>query len=292
MEIDAIASLIRQASAKLPSSPTVEQMRACSIALHDSLPLPENVQFTESSDPPGLWSRPPERERNAVILYLHGGGYVLNSPNQYRMLTGQLCLETGVDVFALQYRRAPEAPYPAALEDALAAYQWLRRSQHGAEVAIAGDSAGGGLALALMLRCRKHGAAEPRSAFLMSPWADLTMSGTTLHSKAGVDPVVTPAALAFYATQYLHGANARDPSVSPIFGDLRGLPPLLIHVGSEEVLLDDSLRLAAAAGTAKVEVTLKVWPHMIHKWHIWHSRLPAAAAALRSAGTFIREHWQ
>ncbi|HEY1147389.1 MAG TPA: alpha/beta hydrolase [Pseudoduganella sp.] len=291
MEIDAIASLIRQATARLPSAATVEQMRACSNALHDSLPLPEGVQFAEVSDPPGLWSRPPVCERNAVILYLHGGGYVLNSPMQYRMLTGQLCLETAVDVFALAYRRAPEAPFPAALEDALAAYQWLRRTRPGAEIAIAGDSAGGGLALALMLRCRKHGAAEPRSAFLMSPWADMTMSGASLHGKAGVDPVVTPAALAFYASQYLHGANPRDPYVSPVFADLRGLAPLLIHVGSEEVLLDDSLRLAAAAGTAKVEVTLKVWPHMIHKWHIWHSRLPAAAAALKAAGGFIREHW-
>jgi monoterpene epsilon-lactone hydrolase len=292
MEIDAIANLIRQASAKLPPSPTVAQMRESSNALHDSLPLPEGVQFAAESDQPGLWTTLPERGQNAVILYLHGGGYVLNSPMQYRMLTAQLCLNAAADIFAPDYRRAPEAPFPAALEDAFAAYQWLQNTRRGAAIALAGDSAGGGLAVSLMLLCRERGIALPSAAFLMSPWTDLTMSGATLASKAGVDPVVSPAGLAFYASQYLSGANPRDPLASPVFGDLRGLPPLLIHTGSQEVLLDDAVRLAASAGAAQVDVTLRIWPQMIHKWHIWHSRLPAAAAALQAAGTFIRQRWQ
>jgi acetyl esterase/lipase len=191
---------------------------------------------------------------------------------------------------ALGFRLAPEHPFPAAFDDALAAWRWLSRQGIAARhIAVSGDSAGGGLTLALINRLRDAGEALPACAWLISPWTDLTMSGSTLATKDAVDPIIHKAYLAELADAYVPaGIDRKDPRVSPLFADLRGLPPTLIQVGSAETLLADSTRFAAAAGAADVAVTLEVWPDMIHAWPMWNAHLEPGRRALAHAGAFIR----
>jgi monoterpene epsilon-lactone hydrolase len=187
---------------------------------------------------------------------------------------------------------APEHPFPAAFDDALTAWRFLRN--HGAaaaHIAIGGDSAGGGLTVALMIRLRERDEELPGCAWLVSPWTDLTMSGATLVTKDAVDPIIHRNYLGELADAYVPAGMARaDPRVSVLHAELKGLPPTLVQVGSAETLLDDSIRFAAAAGAAAVPVTLEVWPHMIHAWHLWNAHLESGRCALASAGAFIQRH--
>jgi acetyl esterase/lipase len=187
---------------------------------------------------------------------------------------------------------APENPFPAAFDDALNAWHFLRGHGIAAEhIAIGGDSAGGGLSLAVALKLRNIKERLPACLWLVSPWTDLTMSGSTLATKDAVDPLIHKGYLCELADAYLgRAADRKDPRVSPLFAELTGMPPMLIQVGSAETLLDDSVRLAAAAGQADVPVSLEIWPHMIHAWHLWNARLEPGREALGSAGTFMREH--
>jgi acetyl esterase/lipase len=193
---------------------------------------------------------------------------------------------------SLAYRLAPEHPFPAAYEDALSAWRFLRsQGIAGSQIAIGGDSAGGGLTIALIARLRDAGEELPACAWLVSPWTDLTMSGATLTSKAGVDPLIHREYLTQLAEAYVPvGMDRNDPRVSPLFADLTGFPPVLIQVGSDETLLDDAVRLAAAAGAADARVTLEIWPHMIHAWPLWNAHLEDGRRALTNAGDFIRRH--
>jgi acetyl esterase/lipase len=197
-----------------------------------------------------------------------------------------------VRTLAVGYRLAPENPFPAALEDAAAAWRFvLGQGVAAAQIAIGGDSAGGGLTLALIGQLRDAGEALPACAWLVSPWTDLTMSGETLATKDAVDPLIHKAYLGELAEAYLPPAiDRRDPRVSPLYADLKGLPPLLIQVGSAETLLADATRFAAAAGEADVDVTLEIWPHMIHAWPLWNARLAPGRQALASAGRFLGRH--
>jgi acetyl esterase/lipase len=240
----------------------------------------------------GEWSSVPGSDASRVLLFFHGGGYCSGSILSHRRMVSEAGRAAAVRTLALGYRLAPEHPYPAALDDALAAWRFLRREGiAAAHIAIAGDSAGGGLTVALINRLRAIGEEPPGCAWLVSPWTDLTMSGSTLAAKDAIDPLIHKAYLEELADAYVPaGMDRRDPSISPLYADLKGFPPTLIQIGSAETLLADATRFAAAAGAADVAVTLEIWPHMIHAWHLWNAHLEAGRRALACAGAFIRSH--
>jgi epsilon-lactone hydrolase len=239
---------------------------------------------------PGEWSIAPGSDASRVLMFFHGGGYCSGSILSHRRLVTEAGRAAGVRTLALDYRLAPEHPFPAALEDAQTAWRFLeRQGVEARHIAVGGDSAGGGLTLALIGRLQESRAELPACAWLLSPWADLTMSGSTLTTKDSVDPIIHGGYLHELAAAYLPGGtDPKDPRVSPLYADLRGLPPVLIQVGSDETLLADSVRLAGALGAADVAVTLEVWPHMIHAWPLWNAHLEPGRHALAKAGTFIR----
>jgi acetyl esterase/lipase len=239
---------------------------------------------------PAAWVVAPGAETGRVLLYLHGGGYVVGSINTHRDLAGRLSRAAAARVLLIDYRLAPEYPHPAAVEDATAAYRWLLR--HGATPAhtvIAGDSAGGGLTVATLVALRDAGEALPAAGVCISPWVDLEGIGESMTTKASVDPIVQHQGLVWFADLYLGGANPRTPLAAPLYADLHGLPPLLIHVGAAETLLDDATRLAERAKTAGVDVTLEVWEEMIHVWHLFAAMLPEGQQAIERLGAYIRQ---
>lgn len=227
-----------------------------------------------------------------VMLYLHGGAYTAGSPRSHRPMVARLAEAARTVAIAADYRLGPEHRFPAAVEDALAVYRALLAG--GAEpgqVMVAGDSAGGGLALALVLALKAEGLPQPAGVFVISPWADLTQSGASYGAKADTDPMITKAGLDLNARAYLGGLDARDPLASPVFGDFDGVAPVLIQTGSEEALLSDSLTLADVLAHARVDVRLEVWPEMIHVFHAWSGGLQAARRAIRLAGAWMDERY-
>ena len=241
---------------------------------------------------PGEWSIVPGSDPSRILLYLHGGGYCSGSILSHRRLVSEAGRAAGLRTLAIAYRLAPEHPFPAAATDAITAWQFLQsQGITAARIAIGGDSAGGGLTVALITRLRDARADLPACAWLISPWMDLTMSGSTLATKDAVDPIIHKDYLEELAAAYVDaGIDRKDPRVSPLYADLRSFPPTLIQVGSAEVLLEDATRFAAAAGAADVPMTLEIWPHMIHAWHLWNARLEPGRRALVNAGAFIRRH--
>jgi len=240
----------------------------------------------------GEWSIAPGSEPSCALLYFHGGGYCSGSIVSHRRLVTEAGRAARTRTLTIDYRLAPEHPYPAAHEDALTAWRFLRRQGIAAKsIAVGGDSAGGNLTLGLINRLRGAGEELPACAWLVSPWTDLTMSGSTLATKDAVDPLIHKAYLDELADAYAPPPiDRRDPLISPLFADLAGLPPVLIQVGSAETLLADASRLAEAAGAADVDVTLQIWPHMIHAWPVWNAGLRDGRRALVYAGQFIRAH--
>src|ERR1700761_1378452 len=230
-------------------------------------------------------------EPRGVVVYFHGGGYALGSAAATAGLASEVARSTGTRVVSVDYRLAPENPYPAAVDDALAAWRGLLETgQAPAQTAFAGESAGGGLVLAAMLAARNAGLPLPSSAVLMSPWADLTLAGASMTGKAAADPALTAAGLRRRALDYAAGQDLAHPLISPVFGDLAGLPPLLIQAGSDEILLDDATRLAARAAACDVAVTLQVTPGVPHVFQGFAAVLDEGASALASAGSFLRDH--
>ena len=220
-------------------------------------------------------------------MYLHGGAYVSGSIRSYRRLVTHLAAATGCRVVAVDYRLAPEHPYPAAYADSLAVYTALVAEAANQTIIIAGDSAGGGLAMATAVGLRDCGAPLPAGLVCIAPWSDLTCSGDSMRSRAGRERMLTPAGVAADARRYAAGAELRTPLISPLFADLRGLPPMLIQVGEDEILLDDSTRLAASARSAGVTVNLEVWPRLWHVWHLYAGLMPEADAAIGSIADFV-----
>jgi acetyl esterase/lipase len=257
-------------------------------------PVADDVQLTavDINGMSGEWSIVSGSDPSRVLMFFHGGGYCSGSILSHRRLVTEAGRAAGVRTLAIAYRLAPEHPFPAAYDDALTAWRFLRNHNIPAgRIAIGGDSAGAGLTVALTTRLRDAHEELPGCAWLISPWTDLMLSGSTLASKDAVDPLVHKPYLKELADAYLPaGINREDPRVSPLYADLAGFPPILIQVGSAETLLDDATRFAAVAGSADVHVTLEIWPNMIHAWHLWNARLQPGRRALASAGAFIREH--
>jgi acetyl esterase/lipase len=247
------------------------------------------VETVDVAGVPSEWVRPAVVVApDACVLYLHGGGYVIGSCNTHRPLASHLGARAGLPVLVIDYRLAPEHPYPAAVDDALTAYDWLlARGFDPARVVVAGDSAGGGLTLATLLALRARGRPMPALGVAISPWVDLTLSGDSMDSMGDRDPLITRPGLQRMADWYVGSADAADPIVSPLFGDPGGLPPLLIHAGEVEALRDDAVRFAARAAAAGVDVTLEVWPEMIHVWHVLGPGVPEAEAAVTRIAEFI-----
>jgi acetyl esterase/lipase len=235
------------------------------------------------------WTSTPNADRDAALLYLHGGGYVIGSLDSHRHLAAEAGRAAASWALSLDYRLAPEHPFPAAVEDAVAGYRFLLgRGFKPGRIAIGGDSAGGGLVVAAMLAIRDAGLVQPACSWCISPWVDMEASGETMTSKAAADPTVQKAGILDMARLYLDGADPRAPLASPIHADLHGLAPLLIQVGAAETLLDDAVQLARLAGAADVRADLQVWPEMIHVWHLFHPELAAGRRAITEGGAWVR----
>jgi acetyl esterase/lipase len=274
-----------------PEADSIEEKRANMEAFATVARPPEGTTATpvDAGGVPAEWVTLPSADPTRVVLYLHGGGYTSGSPNTHRRFVALLGRACGARVLNIDYRLAPEHPHPAAVEDAVAAYRWL--VGQGADpdhIALAGDSAGGGLAAAALVALRDAGDPLPAAAALISPWVDLELTGASMTTRAAVDPMCSAESLKPSADMYLAGQDARTPLASPVYADLSGLPALLIHVGDAEVLLDDAVRLAANARAARVEVTLHVVPEMIHVWHVFAGLLPEAETALDDLAAWLR----
>ena len=255
-------------------------------------PVADDVELTavDVNGVPGEYSIVRGSDPSRVLMFFHGGGYCSGSIRSHRRLVTEAGRAAGMRTLAVGYRLAPEHPFPAAYDDALTAWRFLRKQGiPAAQIAVGGDSAGAGLTLGLVGRLRAAHEEVPACAWLISPWTDLTMSGATLVTKAAIDPLIHKEYLNELADAYLPaGVDRKDPCVSPLYANLRGFPAMLIQAGSDETLLDDATRLAAQAGAADVAVTLEIWPHMIHAWPLWNAHLEDGRRALASAGSFIR----
>jgi monoterpene epsilon-lactone hydrolase len=250
---------------------------------------PEGVTYKEAYAVDGLWATPQNWDGGSAIMYLYGGGYVISSPHSRRKLAGHLANASGARALVPRYRLAPERPFPSAVEDTAADYRWLLEEGYRPErVIIAGDSSAGGLTVATMLKLREDGTPLPAGGVPISPWVDLACTGETLETNAKVDLTATKASLQRMAGQYLYGADPRTPLASPLYADLSGLPPLLVVVGGDEALLDDSVRLARSAGMAGVNTTLYIGAGMQHIFPIYCGVIPEADAAVAMMGMWIR----
>lgn len=239
---------------------------------------------------PGAWVTAGE-PGPGTIYYLHGGGYSIGSVASHLDLISRLARAASARAFAIDYRLAPEHPFPAAVDDAVTGYRWLlRQGKDPASIVIGGDSAGGGLTIATLVALRDAGDALPAAAFAISPWTDMTISGESVRTRKDLDPMIPADDMKKGAATYLGDASPENPLASPLFADLRGLPPLLIHVGDHEVLLSDSTRLATAAEDAGVDMTLEVWDEMVHVWHFFATILPEGQQAIERIGEFVRNH--
>ncbi len=256
-----------------------------------SLPPPKGVTFTPGTvgGIQGEWARADGTQPTATLLYLHGGGYFACSPRTHRPFSGTYAKQ-GFEVFVPDYRLAPENPFPAAVEDAEAAWQGLLDMGHAPEsLTVSGDSAGGGLSLALMLTLRDKSRPLPAAAALFSPWTDLAATGSSVVSNAKRDAMFWAPGLVRGGETYLGGVSADNPIASPHYAQLHGLPPLLIHVGEREILRDDSTRLAEHARAARVEVELRIWPVVPHVWQLAQF-VPEARQSMQAAADFLKRH--
>ncbi len=240
---------------------------------------------------PGAWFTPAGARTDRVLLYLHGGGHVMGSAETHRSLIDDLASALGCRALGLDYRLAPEYPFPAGLEDATAAYRWLLKEVNGAlQIVLAGDSAGGGLAAATLIALRDAGDPLPAGAALLSPWTDLEGTGPSCQTRAALDPMVTPIGLHGMARLYVgESGNLRDPLASPLLAELQGLPPLLVQAGDWEILRDDAVRFAEGVHRAGGSVRCSIWPEMVHVFPFFTSFIPEAREGVAEIAAFLRD---
>jgi acetyl esterase/lipase len=288
---ESLDAILRQSA--FPAGSDVDEQRQFLRELLSAQPLPPDVTVTAAT----LGGVPTAEvtvdgvEPRNVVLYFHGGVYVMGDAFLAADLASQVGRRTDAKVISVDYRLAPEHPYPAAVDDALAAYEALLHDGVApSDIAFAGESAGGGLAMATLVNARNHGLPLPAAALVMSPYADLTLAGSTMETRREVDPLLSREALEARIPDYTAGHDAALGLISPLFADLSGLPPLIIQAGTHEVLLDDALRLAQQAARADVEVTLDVTPGVPHVFQAYHAILDEGAAALDRAGRLLSAH--
>jgi epsilon-lactone hydrolase len=275
-----------------PASLSNEQRRAAYDALGDLYPLAADVRVEQvvAHGVPAEWTSTPVASTSEVVLYLHGGGYAWGSLKSHRHLVSEVGRAAAMRTLALDYGRAPEFPFPQALEDAVSGYRFLVDSglkPH--QIAVAGDSAGAGLAVALLVRLKELGLQQPACALLFSPWVDMTVTADSYSRNAQRDPVLNRELMNSLAEQYLGTQPRNTPLASPVFADLSGIAPLTIFVGATESLLDDAIGLARAAGLADVSVRLEIWPKMFHIWPNYHQVLAQGRQGVDRAGRLLRE---
>jgi len=288
---ETLDAILRQSA--FPADSEVNEQRRQLRELLSAQPLPTDVTVTAAA----LGGVPTAEitvdgvEPRHVVLYFHGGVYVMGDAFLTADLASQVGRRTQAKVISVDYRLAPEHPYPAAVDDALAAYEaLLRDGTTPSDIVFAGESAGGGLAIATLVNARDHGTPLPAAAYVMSPYADLTLAGVTMETKREADPLMNPQALHARVTDYTSGQDPAAGLISPIFAELSGLPPLIIQAGTHEVLLDDAVRLARQAALADVEVTLDITPGVPHVFQAYHAILDEGAAALDRAGQLLSAH--
>jgi acetyl esterase/lipase len=281
-------------ASKFNPNKTIDEMRRGMESLTKLARLPsktkvEKVSFNGIS---AEWICAKEAHEGRVILYLHGGGYNTCSPNTHRELAAHISMASGAKVLLPDYRLAPEYPFPSALEDATSAYRWLLDTGlTSRNISIAGDSSGGGLSIATSITLRDAGEPSPASIACISPWTDLEMSGNSIKTHAIIDPLLNLQILKIWASNYIGDNDPCSPLISPIYADLRGISPLLLHVGSNEMLLDDSTRIAKKAESAGVDVKLKIYDQMWHVFHLNAKLMPEAKNAIEELGSFLRKHF-
>jgi monoterpene epsilon-lactone hydrolase len=287
-EIAALRALI----ASRPRVMDIEQRRRDINVRGRQFPMPSGV-IVESVSAGGVaaeWTLTRDAAGDRAILYLHGGGYVIGSLDSHRHLVAEICRAATTRTLAIDYRLAPEHPFPAAVEDTVAAYRYLLDSGiRPSKIALAGDSAGGGLVVGAMLAIRAAGLTLPGCGWCISPWFDMEALGGSFIDRSAADPTVQKAGILDMARLYLGDTDPRTPFAAPLYGDLHGLPPLLIQVGASETLLDDSICFTRAAGAADTMVELQIWPEMIHVWHLYYPILGVGRRAIAKGGGFVLE---
>lgn len=247
---------------------------------------PENIYHIY-----GEWILPAHKSKDQVMLYLHGGGYVFGSCNTYRSFMTKLVKESNITALIINYRLAPEHPFPAAVDDAAFTYQWLlSRGIDSKDIILAGDSAGGGLVLATLLALKDRNIPLPTAAVVMSPWTDLTFSGESVQTKKDVEHFIPEGCIETFGGYYTKGSDPRNPYASPLFGALEGLPPIMIHVGEDEILLDDSVRFAEKAVRAGVDCKIKIWSEMFHCFPLLTPAFPEAEQGVKEIAQFAKKH--
>jgi len=290
-ELDTVLEMIRVRSAEVRK--TTDDDRLSYERIMSVLPMDDDIETERVgvNGTPAEWISAPESQENRVILYLHGGGYLFGSARTHRVMLAHMARASKARVLALDYRLAPEIPFPAPVEDSVSAYRWLLDQGISAKkMVIGGDSAGGGLAIAALVALRSVGEPMPAAGVCISAWTDMESTGQSHTTNAESDPSVSKERLLKIAKVYLAGKDPTAPLASPIHADLTGLPPLLLQVGSIEVLLDDSTLLKSRAKTAGVSVEMEVWDDMPHVWHHYAPILPEARKAIGRIGEFVLEH--
>ena len=285
-----VRQFLKEYSKNSSSEFNLEVARQGLEALSGQYPIPPDitVERTTIENIPAEWVIAPNADRDRVLLYLHGGAYIMGSLNSHRDLAAKLSRAAAISVLVIDYRLAPEHPFPAALEDALTTYRWLLANGFDSQqIVIGGDSAGGGLTLSTLLSLRDAGDPLPAGAALLSPWTDLAGTGESMETRRDVDPWLSPDSSRVVPALYIGSLDRKNPIVSPVYADLTGLPPMLVHVGNDEILLDDSVRLVENGRAAQVDMQLKIWDDM---WHVFQSfQIPEAKQAIDEIGQYVNQ---